>query len=105
MNGFEQENLKALARIKDELASPGRNHLKRDTIIKRYDHLMDKWNRLLALAKKRRERLMEIQNQFQDIEDKFLSFAKKASAFNSWFENAEEDLTDPVKISFVSNED
>ncbi|KAF7492961.1 Spectrin alpha chain [Sarcoptes scabiei] len=99
LNGFEQENLKALARIKDELASPGRNHLKRDTIIKRYDHLMDKWNRLLALAKKRRERLMEIQNQFQDIEDKFLSFAKKASAFNSWFENAEEDLTDPVRCN------
>jgi len=28
-----------------------------------------------------------------------LSFAKKASAFNSWFENAEEDLTDPVRCN------
>ena len=26
-------------------------------------------------------------------------FAKKASAFNSWFENAEEDMTDPVRCN------
>uniref|UniRef100_A0A2K6RGE1 Spectrin alpha chain, non-erythrocytic 1 n=1 Tax=Rhinopithecus roxellana TaxID=61622 RepID=A0A2K6RGE1_RHIRO len=34
-----------------------------------------------------------------DVEDLFLTFAKKASAFNSWFENAEEDLTDPVRCN------
>lgn len=28
-------------------------------------------------------------------------FAKKASAFNSWFENAEEDLTDPVRCNSI----
>lgn len=28
-----------------------------------------------------------------------MTFAKKASAFNSWFENAEEDLTDPVRCN------
>lgn len=33
------------------------------------------------------------------MEDLFLTFAKKASAFNSWFENAEEDLTDPVRCN------
>lgn len=33
------------------------------------------------------------------VEDLFLTFAKKASAFNSWFENAEEDLTDPVRCN------
>lgn len=33
------------------------------------------------------------------IEELYLSFAKKASAFNSWFENAEEDLTDPVRCN------
>ena len=35
------------------------------------------------------------------VEDLFLLFAKKASAFNSWFENAEEDLTDPVRCNSV----
>jgi len=29
----------------------------------------------------------------------YLTFAKKASAFNSWFENAEGDLTDPVRCN------
>lgn len=36
---------------------------------------------------------------FFKVEDLFLTFAKKASAFNSWFENAEEDLTDPVRCN------
>ena len=35
------------------------------------------------------------------VEDLFLLFAKKASEFNSWFENAEEDLTDPVRCNSV----
>ena len=35
------------------------------------------------------------------MEDLFLLYAKKASAFNSWFENAEEDLTDPVRCNSV----
>ena len=35
------------------------------------------------------------------MEDLYLTFAKKASAFNSWFENAEEDLTDPVRCNSV----
>ena len=35
------------------------------------------------------------------VEDLFLLFAKKASEFISWFENAEEDLTDPVRCNSV----
>lgn len=33
------------------------------------------------------------------VEDLYLTFAKRASAFNSWYENAEEDLTDPVRCN------
>lgn len=35
------------------------------------------------------------------MEELFLNFAKKASAFNSWFENVEEDLTDSVRCNSV----
>ena len=35
------------------------------------------------------------------MEELFLTFAKKASAFNSWFENVEEDLTDSVRCNSV----
>lgn len=47
----------------------------------------------------RRQKLIEAQKEFKKIEELYLNFAKKASAFNSWFENAEEDLTDPVKCN------
>lgn len=47
----------------------------------------------------RKQRLLRMQEQFRQIEDLYLTFAKKASAFNSWFENAEEDLTDPVRCN------
>lgn len=33
------------------------------------------------------------------MEELYLQFAKKASAFNSWLEDAEEDMTDPVRCS------
>lgn len=42
-----------------------------------------------------------MQDQFRQIEELYLTFAKKASAFNSWFENAEEDLTDPVRCNSI----
>lgn len=42
-----------------------------------------------------------MQEQFRQIEELYLTFAKKASAFNSWFENAEEDLTDPVRCNSI----
>ena len=33
------------------------------------------------------------------MEELYVQFAKKASTFNSWLEDAEEDLTDPVRCS------
>jgi hypothetical protein len=44
---------------------------------------------------------LRLQEQYRQVEDLYLTFAKKASAFNSWFENAEEDLTDPVRCNSV----
>jgi len=33
------------------------------------------------------------------VEELFLQFARKASSFNSWLEDAEEDLTDSVRCN------
>ena len=60
-----------------------------------------RWQRLLADADARKQRLLRLQDQYRQVEDLYLTFAKKASAFNSWFENAEEDLTDPVRCNSV----
>jgi len=60
-----------------------------------------RWQRLLSDADARKKRLLRLQEQYRQVEDLYLTFAKKASAFNSWFENAEEDLTDPVRCNSV----
>ena len=60
-----------------------------------------RWKQLLGDSEERKERLLLLQEQYRQVEDLYLTFAKKASAFNSWFENAEEDLTDPVRCSSV----
>lgn len=62
---------------------------------------MFRWQRLLSDADARKKRLLRLQEQYRQVEDLYLTFAKKASAFNSWFENAEEDLTDPVRCNSV----
>lgn len=55
----------------------------------------------MADSDARKKRLLHKQEQYRQIEELFLTFAKKASAFNSWFENAEEDLTDPVRCNSI----
>ena len=50
-------------------------------------------------SEERKGCLLRLQKQYREVEDLYLTFAKKASTFNSWFENAEEDLTDPVRCN------
>lgn len=77
------------------------NHNQTQAIIKRHDDVLRRWHNLLGSSEARKQRLLRMQEQFKQIEDLFLTFAKKASAFNSWFENAEEDLTDPVRCNSI----
>lgn len=77
------------------------NHAQSAAIQKRHDDVLTRWQNLRAAADARKYRLLDMQDQFREIEDLYLTFAKKASAFNSWFENAEEDLTDPVRCNSI----
>ena len=63
--------------------------------------MSSRWQKLLGDSDSRKQRLLRLQEQYRQVEDLYLTFAKKASAFNSWFENAEEDLTDPVRCNSV----
>lgn len=98
MTAFEHEGIQSITQYKDGLINEERKHNQKDAIVKKHDELMQKWNNLLGLGEARRHRLFSVQDQYKNIEELFLAFAKKASAFNSWFENAEEDLTDPVSV-------
>jgi spectrin alpha len=69
--------------------------------LNRHGDVIARWNSLLDASESRKQRLLSMQDQFRQIEELYLTFAKKASAFNSWFENAEEDLTDPVRCNSI----
>ncbi|XP_071033294.1 spectrin alpha chain [Parasteatoda tepidariorum] len=99
LSAFEQEGIQSITQLKDQLMAA--NHDQTPAIVKRHDDVLGRWHNLLAASEARKQRLLHMLEQFKQIEDLFLTFAKKASAFNSWFENAEEDLTDPVRCNSI----
>lgn len=99
MHAFEQEGIQNITTLKVQLVNAG--HDQTPTILNRHGDVVARWNSLLGASQARKQRLLQMQDQFRQIEDLYLTFAKKASAFNSWFENAEEDLTDPVRCNSI----
>ncbi|XP_072344928.1 spectrin alpha chain, non-erythrocytic 1 isoform X1 [Scyliorhinus torazame] len=97
LQAFQQEGITNITALKDQLLAA--KHIQSKAIEARHASLMKRWNQLLANSGERKKKLLEAQEHFRKLEDLFLTFAKKASAFNSWFENAEEDLTDPVRCN------
>ena len=103
LQAFEQnEGINALNELKEQLLSDSNVTSERAANINsKYDHIIECWNKLRSLSKFRLNKLYEQKNKFKDIDELYLKFAKKASSFNSWFENAEEDLTDPVRCNSI----
>jgi spectrin alpha len=97
LQAFEKEGIQTITGLKDRLVTA--NHPQTNAIEARYSDVMGRWQRLLQDSEARKDRLLRLQQQYRQVEDLYLTFAKKASAFNSWFENAEEDLTDPVRCN------
>ncbi len=99
LEAFENEGIQNITALKDQLVSSG--HSQSGAINKKYDEVINRWQKLVSDSNNRKQRLLQVQEQFRQIEELFLTFAKKASAFNSWFENAEEDMSDPVRCNSV----
>ena len=97
LKAFEKEGIEALTTLKDQLLAA--KHPQSLVIQKRYKEVMVRWELLRRDAAARKAKLLQLQEEYKQLEDLYLTFAKKASAFNSWFENAEEDLTDPVRCN------
>ncbi|CAI4227013.1 unnamed protein product [Auanema sp. JU1783] len=97
LNAFEHEGIQRITELKDQLVNS--QHLQAPAIQKRHSNVITRWQNLLANSEGRRQKLLKMQEQYKQIEELYLAFAKKASTFNSWFENAEEDLTDPVRCN------
>uniref|UniRef100_A0A4D5R8U1 Spectrin alpha chain n=2 Tax=Scolopendra TaxID=41364 RepID=A0A4D5R8U1_SCOVI len=99
LHAFEHEGIQSITVLKDQLVNA--NHEQAPAIVKRHNDVIGRWQKLLSDSNARKQRLLQMQDQFRQIEELYLTFAKKASAFNSWFENAEEDLTDPVRCNSI----
>merc|ERR1711899_527462 len=99
LEASENEGIQNITALKDQLVMAGHNQS--DSINKKYEEVISRWQKLLSDSNNRKQRLLQVQEQFRQIEELYLTFAKKASAFNSWFENAEEDMTDPVRCNSV----
>merc|ERR1719458_1937416 len=99
LEAFENEGIQNITALEDQLVMAGHNQS--DSINKKYEEVISRWQKLLSDSNNRKQRLLQVQEQFRQIEELYLTFAKKASAFNSWFENAEEDMTDPVRCNSV----
>ncbi|XP_056289085.1 spectrin alpha chain, non-erythrocytic 1 [Pseudoliparis swirei] len=97
LQAFQQEGISSITALQDQLLAA--QHVQQRALQERHAALLQRWRQLLGDSAARRERLLQAQEHFRKVEDLFLTFAKKASAFNSWFENAEEDLTDPVRCN------
>ncbi|CAJ0599218.1 unnamed protein product [Cylicocyclus nassatus] len=97
LNAFKLEGIQKIMELKDQLV--GSNHHDALAIQKRYAGVISQWHQLVSQLDKRRQKLNQMLEKFKLVEELYLAFAKKASNFNSWFENVEEDLTDPVRCS------
>lgn len=98
LKAFENEGIRTIIQLKDQLAGSG---IQSDKIGQKFNQVIKRWQTLLAASDSRKSVLKVAEAKYKDIEELFLLFAKKASTFNSWFENAEEDLTDPVRCNSI----
>lgn len=85
--------------LKDDLMLAKSLEREKTKINQRYEQVLGRWEILSNKTKQRQEQLNELEAYFNSIDESLLRFAKKAYEINSWFENAEEDLTDPVRCS------
>merc|ERR1712029_209140 len=99
LDAFENEGIQNITALKNQLVDSGHNQS--GAINNKYQEVLARWQKLHSESNNRKTRLLQVQEQFRQIEELFLTFAKKASAFNSWFENAEEDMTDPVRCNSI----
>ncbi|OAF70763.1 Spectrin alpha chain [Intoshia linei] len=96
---FERDNMSSLREMYTKFADGEYGNL--DKVNIRFDEITNLWKDLVKISDDRKKFLYTNKRQFTKLDQLYLSFAKRASAFNSGFENAEEDLTDPVTCNSI----
>ncbi|KXJ17767.1 alpha-actinin-1 [Exaiptasia diaphana] len=87
-----QDRVEQINAIAEELASL--EYSKIDEVQKRRQNICQNWDYLGELTMARLQKLEEIQQRLEELDNLRLEFAKKAAPFNNWLEGAREDLMD-----------
>merc|ERR1719210_2049363 len=77
LEAFENEGIQNITALKDNLVASGHNQSA--AINKKYEEVIARWQKLLKESNDRKQRLLQVQEQFRQIEELYLMFAKKAS--------------------------
>ncbi|XP_045697382.1 spectrin alpha chain, erythrocytic 1 [Phyllostomus hastatus] len=94
MQSFQQDRLSKITDLRDQLVAA--QHSQTKAIEERHAALLRLWEQLLEVSAAHRQKLLEKQLPIQKAEELFMEFAHKASSFNHWCENVEEDLSESV---------
>lgn len=79
LNAFEHEGIQRITELKDQLVNA--HHAQTPNIEKRHGNVIGRWQQLLANSEARRQKLLKMQDQYKQIEELYLTFAKKVNTF------------------------
>eukprot|EP00116_Pleurobrachia_bachei_P004605 sb/3464867/ len=91
------DTIDGLSELQERLTAA--QHAQSKAIKQRHTDVMRRWDKLCAESEAKKKRLTTAHAHFLEIEKLFQGFAAKASQFNGWYENAEEDLTELIYTS------
>uniref|UniRef100_A0A0M3J625 Spectrin alpha chain-like protein n=1 Tax=Anisakis simplex TaxID=6269 RepID=A0A0M3J625_ANISI len=83
LNAFEHEGIQRITELKDQLVNS--HHAQTPNIEKRHQNVIARWQQLLANSEARRQKLLKMQEQYKQIEELYLTFAKKVGSFRLIF--------------------
>lgn len=95
LKAYESEGITPTRLLREQLIKD--THPNSDEIQARWSEIEQMWRQLVDSTGNRRELLQQHKQKLREYEDLCIEFARKAGAFNSWYENIEENLTDPVR--------
>jgi hypothetical protein len=99
LKSFESEGINATGALFIKLEEA--KHQDLEQVDLKWEELKLDWDELKRLTKNRRDKLEQQKSNLRGFDELCIEFAKRAGAFNSWFENVEENLTDPITSGSV----
>ncbi|CAH8668404.1 unnamed protein product, partial [Dicrocoelium dendriticum] len=99
--GSHQDRVERIVAIAEELNELGYADV--DSVNARTQQIASEWDRLGQLSQQRRHEIHKILDVLNQLDQLHLSFAKRVAPFNTWLEQAQEDLQDMFIVNKVED--